>query len=117
MARATSLKKEMYDALQAIPERLAMLRGLRELDWNSAGLLRACDSVLVAIFKVMERIIDELSRNLASKRYDGSGDKIKTNKLLQKKSCYFQSREPNMLRTSVTPWRVSRMICLHCYTI
>jgi hypothetical protein len=43
------------------------VQDLAEIHYRSAELQRRADSVFIAIFVVLERIVDELSRNMASK--------------------------------------------------
>lgn len=67
--RAGKIRKEIYAALESIPVKLELARGLSSEHFKSHTLLRLLDSVFVSLFVVLERIVSELSETLGSKAW------------------------------------------------
>lgn len=57
----------MYTALAEIPRKLELVGALTQVHYRSHELFVAADLVFVALFDLLERIIDELSKSMRSK--------------------------------------------------
>lgn len=67
LERSEKLRTDIYESLADIPAKLEEVQDLAEVHYQSADLQRRADSVLVAIFVVLERIVNELTQNMTSK--------------------------------------------------
>ncbi|KAF1961538.1 hypothetical protein CC80DRAFT_532137 [Byssothecium circinans] len=67
VGRAEKLRTDIYECLAEIPLKLKAVQDLAEVYYQSAGLQMRADSVFVSIFMVLERIVNELSKNMAKK--------------------------------------------------
>lgn len=64
---AGSIRESIYEALGDIPLKLKEIQDLGKVYFHSAALREAADSVLVAIFSILECCVDELSKDLGSR--------------------------------------------------
>lgn len=64
--RVEVLRESIYAALEAIPNRLRIVKALSDIYYRSVNLYLAADLVFVCLFKVLDRIVEELSKNMAS---------------------------------------------------
>ncbi|KAF2678846.1 hypothetical protein K458DRAFT_435517 [Lentithecium fluviatile CBS 122367] len=65
--RADNLRTDIYEALANIPMRLREVENLADVHYHSAELQQRADSVFVAIFVVLEGIVNELTKSMARK--------------------------------------------------
>jgi hypothetical protein len=56
----------MYETLAKIPEKLDLIQDLLGVHFRSVKLYMAADQVFVAMFAVLERLINELSKSMGS---------------------------------------------------
>ncbi|KUI71150.1 hypothetical protein VM1G_07001 [Cytospora mali] len=67
LQRAHEVREDIYSALEEIPKKLQRIKDLVEVHRQSPDLLGCADDVLVAIFVTLEKIVCELTKNVAKK--------------------------------------------------
>jgi hypothetical protein len=75
MERTHGLRKELTDALVKVPEKLWEIDARVDIHFDSKKVIMAADSVFLALFAVLERMIDELTKGFARKLFSLNSNK------------------------------------------
>ncbi|KAG8161088.1 hypothetical protein KVR01_009352 [Diaporthe batatas] len=67
--RVESLRESIYAALEQVPKKLRIVQALSDVNYRSENLYLAVDAVFVSLLKVLDRIVEELSKNMAKKGF------------------------------------------------